>query len=111
MKKMVVNLLFVCLCIVVFLVFIFVGLILSIKHLTKQRYDYLNVNFTEDVGIIIKDQQYGEEPLQTYDLYLPADKSKENYSFILFVHGGGFTGGDKSAIEAVRYGEYLASKG
>lgn len=33
------------------------------------------------------------------------------YSFVFFVHGGGFTGGDKAAVEAVRYGEYLASKG
>ncbi|MDE7267071.1 MAG: carboxylesterase family protein [Lachnospiraceae bacterium] len=44
-------------------------------------------------------------------MYLPADKSKENYPFIFFVHGGGFTGGDKSLTEAVRYGEYPASKG
>ena len=44
-------------------------------------------------------------------MYLPADKSKENDSFIFFAHGGGFTGGDKSLTEAVHCSEYPASKG
>lgn len=111
MKKIVINILFVFLCVVIFVVFAIVGVVLATNHLVNERFSYLDVNFTEEVGTTIKDQSYGEDPLQTYDLYLPADKSRENYSLILFVHGGGFTGGDKSAIEAVRYGEYLASKG
>lgn len=111
MKKIAINFLFICLCIVVFVVFVLIGITLATNHLVNERFGYLKVDFTEEVGTTIKDQPYGEDPLQTYDLYLPADKSKKNYSLVLFVHGGGFTGGDKSAIEAVHYGEYLASKG
>jgi acetyl esterase/lipase len=111
MKKMAWNILFICLCVVVFIGFAIIGALLGIRHLTNARYSYLKVDFTENVGTVVKDLSYGSDPLQNYDLYLPADQSREKYSFILFVHGGGFTGGDKSLVEAVRYGEYLASKG
>lgn len=111
MNKVLMNFLFVCLCIVVFIVFLILGFILAINYLVNARYGYLKVAFTDDVGTVIKDLSYGEDKLQTYDLYLPADKSHENYSLVFFVHGGGFTGGDKAATEAVRYGQYLASKG
>lgn len=106
-----INILFVFLCVVIFVVFAIVGIVLATNHLVNERFSYLDVDFTEEVGTTMKDQSYGEDPLQTYDLYLPADKSRENYSFILFIHGGGFTGGDKTDIEAVRCCEYLASKG
>ncbi len=87
------------------------GVFLAYRHLLHERYGYLKVNFTSDVGFSIKDLAYGEDPLQKYDLYLPADGSKAEYPLILYVHGGGFTGGDKGSIDAERYGEYLASKG
>jgi acetyl esterase/lipase len=103
--------LFVCLCIAVFVVFALAGCALATVHLVDARYEYLKVSFTEDVGSVIQDRAYGEDPLQTYDLYLPANGSHENDSLILYVHGGGFTGGDKAGTDAVRYGEYLASKG
>lgn len=111
MKKIGSRILFVCLCVVVFAAFALLGIFLAAKHLTTARYEYLKVNFTQDVGTTIQDLQYGEDALQTYDLYLPADQSRDSYSLVFFVHGGGFTGGDKGLIEAVRYGEYLASKG
>lgn len=111
MKKVIVNILFAVICLIAFVVSVIVGYILSAQYLTNRRYKYLNVNFTEDVGTVIKDLTYGEKPLNNYDLYLPADKKRENYSLIFFVHGGGFTGGDKSLIEAKKHGEYLVSKG
>ncbi len=111
MKKIMKNILFICLCVIVFIGFAILGVVLATKHLAVQRYGYLKVNFTEDVGTVITDLKYGDDPLQSYDIYLPADKSKQNYSLVFFVHGGGFTGGDKSLVEAIRYGEYLASKG
>ena len=111
MNAKVLSFLFVCLCIIIFVVFVIIGFILALRHVADQKYSYLKVDFTEDVGTVIKDLPYGEDPLQTYDLYLPADNSKENYSLVLFVHGGGFKSGDKSSMEAVRCGEYLASRG
>lgn len=111
MKKITMNVLFILLCIVVVVVFAFIGMLLGANHVMMARYDYLKVNYTEDVGTTMKDLTYGDDSLQKYDLYLPADKSKKNYSFIFYVHGGGFSGGDKSTIDSQRYGEYLASKG
>jgi acetyl esterase/lipase len=105
------NILFAGLCIAIFMIFALSGVVLASARLMDTRYEYLKVSFTEDVGTVIQDQPYGDAPQQTYDLYLPADRSKQNYSLILYVHGGGFTGGDKAGTDAVRYGEYLASKG
>lgn len=39
---------------------------------------------------------YGDNSLQKYDLYLPYDRSAEKTKVIVLVHGGGWTGGDKS---------------
>ncbi len=111
MKKVVSIIVFVIICILVFVVSLFIGFKLAYNRLLNERYGHLKVNFTEDIGTVTKDLSYGSHELQKYDLYLPADKSKENYSLILYVHGGGFTGGDKGSIDAERYGEYLASKG
>lgn len=32
----------------------------------------------------------------TFDLYLPKDQSKTNYSLVVYLHAGGFTSGDKA---------------
>src|SRR5699024_1555858 len=54
-----------------------------------------------------KDQSYTSSYLRnTYDLYTP---KTPNNNLIVWVHGGGFVGGDKSMIEG--YGTVLASHG
>jgi triacylglycerol lipase len=47
----------------------------------------------EDVTIE-RDQAYGSHPLQKLDVYAPAERPTEA-PVVLFVHGGGFTRGDK----------------
>jgi len=44
------------------------------------------------------DISYGSDPLQTYDLYLPANRSTTETDVIILVHGGSWTGGDKDDI-------------
>lgn len=44
------------------------------------------------------DISYGSDPLQTYDLYLPANRSVSETDVIILVHGGSWTGGDKDDI-------------
>ncbi len=53
-----------------------------------------NVELSEQT---IENISYGSDPLQTFDLYLPAKRNKETKTLIL-VHGGGWTGGDKSEM-------------
>ncbi len=42
---------------------------------------------------------YGSNPQQKYDLYLPAERSSSKTKVIVLVHGGGWTGGDKSDMD------------
>ncbi|MCA9000059.1 MAG: alpha/beta hydrolase [Planctomycetaceae bacterium] len=44
-----------------------------------------------------KDVAYGEHEKQRFDLWLPADAG-EPTPLVIFIHGGGFRGGDKSAV-------------
>ncbi len=39
---------------------------------------------------------YGNHPQQKFDLYLPANRSATSTKTLILVHGGGWTGGDKS---------------
>tara|TARA_R110002020_G_scaffold25263_15_gene82459 strand:+ start:5526 stop:6398 length:873 start_codon:yes stop_codon:yes gene_type:complete len=42
---------------------------------------------------------YGNNSLQKYDLYLPANRSSNKTKVIMLVHGGGWTGGDKADMD------------
>lgn len=52
---------------------------------------------------------YGKEAKQKYDIYLPADRSKENTKVIVLVHGGGWTSGDKTELK-VMYDSFKGSE-
>lgn len=41
-------------------------------------------------------ESYGTDPLQKMDIYLPANRSVTATKVIIMIHGGGWTGGDKS---------------
>jgi len=42
---------------------------------------------------------YGNNSQQVYDVYLPANRSSDKTKVIVLVHGGGWTGGDKSDMD------------
>lgn len=59
---------------------------------------------------MLADLPYGDKASQTYDLYLPADLPKgQPCALVLWVHGGGFTGGDKA--DDVAWCRYPAARG
>ncbi len=47
-------------------------------------------------AVVELDVSYGDNSQQTYDLYLPADRSETTTKVIVLVHGGGWTSGDKA---------------
>lgn len=47
-------------------------------------------------ALILENVSYGADAQQSYDLYLPEGRSRERTKTILLLHGGGWTGGDKS---------------
>ncbi|WOE76121.1 alpha/beta hydrolase [Alterisphingorhabdus coralli] len=51
--------------------------------------------------LIAPDSQiaYGNEPRQTIDLYIPADGSDRRLPTVVFIHGGGWTMGDRRRVQ------------
>ena len=47
-------------------------------------------------ALVMTDVSYGSNSQQAYDIYLPAGRTSEKTKVLLLVHGGGWTGGDKS---------------
>lgn len=109
MKKVIKVIASIAVCIVVFAAFLGIGYKVSTAKMEKERYGYLNVKWDKSVGTVLSDLTYDEGPKNNYDLYLPADNSKEAYSLVYYVHGGGFTSGDKETGKFL--GKYLSSKG
>lgn len=70
--------------------------------------DY-TVEWNDSVGTVHKDISYVNGDANKFDLYLPADNSRENYGLIVYLHAGGFTSGDKS--DDAETLQWLCSKG
>jgi len=70
--------------------------------------DYM-VDWNDSVGTAYKDISYGEAESNKFDLYVPADNSKESYGLVVYLHAGGFTTGDKADDREML--QWLCSKG
>lgn len=70
--------------------------------------DY-TVDWNDSVGTVHKDISYGEAESNKFDLYVPADNSKESYGLVVYLHAGGFTTGDKADDKEML--QWLCSKG
>ena len=68
-----------------------------------------NVDRKDSVGTLHTDLAYGEGEQNHYDLYLPADGTREHYGLVVYLHPGGFTGGDKCGDAEML--EWFCSKG
>ncbi|MCD8014953.1 MAG: alpha/beta hydrolase [Lachnospiraceae bacterium] len=100
--------LFVLLCIVVFLVS-FIGSAIFKMTYTSPALAAYSVDWSDAVGTVYTDLSYGEEDANKFDLYVPADNTKEAYGLVVYLHAGGFTSGDKSGDAEML--EWLCSKG
>ncbi len=47
------------------------------------------------------DVAYGDDPLQKYDLYLPANRNQSDTHVILLIHGGAWVSGDKADVQGI----------
>ena len=79
----------------------------------KMKHDPLGgltrVDWSDAVGTVHLDIPYGEGAANKFDLYLPADDTKESYGLVVYLHAGGFTSGDKSDDASML--QWLCSKG
>ena len=67
------------------------------------------VNWNESVGSVYSDLSYGDGEANKFDLYVPADKTKDAYGLVVYLHAGGFTAGDKK--DDAEMLQWLCSKG
>lgn len=67
------------------------------------------VKWSDKIGTVYSDFSYVEGAANTFDLYVPADKSRENYGLVVYLHAGGFTTGDKTDDKDML--QWLCSKG
>ena len=67
------------------------------------------VKWDESVGTVYTDLSYGEGATNKFDLYVPADSSRDSYGLVVYLHAGGFTSGDKK--DDTQMLQWLCSKG
>lgn len=48
------------------------------------------------------DENYGSDPRQVMNVYLPADRSEQETPVLIYIHGGAWIDGDKSEFDAFR---------
>lgn len=97
---------FIFICILVFIMFFIGSIIFSVMHKPAWSKNYKVENF-EEIGTVEKDFKYGKEVGNEFDLYLPNNNTKDNYSLVVYLHAGGFTSGDKAGDKDIL--EWLAS--
>lgn len=68
-----------------------------------------SVDWNDSAGTIHTDLSYGEKETNKFDLYVPADSSRDSYGLVVYLHAGGFTSGDKSDDTGTL--QWLCSKG
>lgn len=68
-----------------------------------------SVDWNNSIGTAYTDLSYGNGEANNFDLYVPADDSKDSYGLIVYLHAGGFTGGDKADDSHML--QWLCSKG
>ncbi len=77
-----------------------------IKPAWSEKY---RVKWSDDLGTLQTNLSYGEGEANIFDLYLPREKNRSRYGLAVYLHGGGFTSGDKSDDQGIL--SWLCSKG
>lgn len=91
------------------LVFI-ISMLLCIVVTFRRPMRFLKADRNEKTGTVYRELTYKNDFQNTYDLYVPASlDSSRPQAVVLYIHGGGFTGGSKSSGEP--WCKFLASKG
>lgn len=93
-------------------VFTFI-IVFMASALYRQTHNPFGNEFTTDwneaVGTAYTDLSYGSGQANKFDLYVPADDTRDSYGLIVYLHAGGFTGGDKADDAQIL--RWLCSKG
>lgn len=96
--------------------FIYVGAFIAafaisavIKMTSDPFHGKYKVEWNDAVGTIYTDLSYGDGEANKFDLYVPADSSRDSYGLVVYLHAGGFTSGDKAGDKEIL--QWLCAKG
>ncbi|WP_394514171.1 alpha/beta hydrolase [Priestia aryabhattai] len=99
---------FILLCVGAFIVSFIGSAIFKTTYISPELKKY-SVDWNDEIGSTYTDITYGDGEANKFDLYVPANNTKETYGLVVYLHAGGFTTGDKS--DDARMLQWLASKG
>ncbi len=77
------------------------SVILSALFLTSCSDDAEEAGLDTSVSYEEISVSYGSDPLQNYDIFLPANRTESETHVVIMVHGGGWVGGDKADVEGL----------
>lgn len=100
--------LFVLLCIAVFTIVFIASALVKGSYKSPEAKKY-SAEWSDNIGKVYTDISYGEKPSNKFDIYVPADTSRESYGMVVYLHAGGFTTGDKGDDKEML--QWLCSKG
>lgn len=89
------------------LFYLFISLSTTLFLSCNKEEDFLPINESSKIVENIQNIKYGVDPQQSFDLYLPANRSATTKTLLL-IHGGGWISGDK--IEMNSYVSMLKEK-
>lgn len=99
---------FILLCIGAFIISFVGSVVFKVTYNSPKLRKY-TVDWSDEIGMVYTDLAYGEKEANKFDLYVPADKTRETYGLVVYLHAGGFTTGDKS--DDANMLQWLCSKG
>jgi len=79
------------------ILYLFIFLILISCSKEEDAIDYSN----SKVEKIITNVSYGDDSQQTFDIYLPANRSSKTTKTLILIHGGAWISGDKSDMNTI----------
>ncbi|HAB62401.1 MAG TPA: hypothetical protein DCE48_17195 [Lachnospiraceae bacterium] len=100
--------LFVIVSIGVFLISFVGSVLFKMTYISPELRKY-SVEWNDEIGSIYTDIAYGDDEANKFDMYVPADSTKETYGLVVYLHAGGFTTGDKA--DDAKMLQWLCSKG
>lgn len=102
------KVMFIFLCFLIFTLSFIGSALFKITHKPAWAKEF-SVEWNDSIGTVYHDLSYGDQPANTFDLYVPSDNTKENYGLVVYLHAGGFTSGDKADDAEIL--QWLCSKG
>lgn len=75
------------------LIFLWIALV----HISCSKDDTTDI-YPVNEDVVLKDVSYGSHERHKMDIYLPAGRSTSETKIVVFIHGGGWIGGDKDDL-------------